>query len=55
MYFYMPQVAKGNTPHVWVVNFSKVYWCNHVIKWVSYFPHISSFAEVGKQMFLLKK
>lgn len=37
MCFYMPQVAKGKAPHVRVINFSKVYWRNHVIKWVSYF------------------
>ncbi len=37
MCFYMPQVAKGKAPHVWVINVSKVYWRNHVIKWVSYF------------------
>lgn len=37
MCFYVPQVAKGKAPHVWVINLSKVYWRNHVIKWVSYF------------------
>lgn len=31
MHFYMP-LAKGKTPHVWVINFSKVYWRNRAIK-----------------------